>query len=113
MSRKAENVALVCDSVAEFPETSIQRHCSQLHISTRSLRRILKIDLKIFPYKIQLVQKLLPEDFDLRIEYKNIRHNIEEIQPQMLQDVMKNALKRAESFIANRGHHLANIMFQS
>ncbi|KAF7285460.1 hypothetical protein GWI33_010632 [Rhynchophorus ferrugineus] len=42
-----------------------------------------------------------------------IRHEIEEIQPQMLQDVMKNTLKRSESFIANRGHHLADIIFQS
>ncbi|KAF7277552.1 hypothetical protein GWI33_006893 [Rhynchophorus ferrugineus] len=30
-----------------------------------------------------------------------------------LWDVMKNALKRAESCIANRGHHLADITFQS
>ena len=37
----------------------------------------------------------------------NIRHAIEEIQPEMLHD----ALKRAESCIANRGHHLADILF--
>ncbi|KAF7272198.1 hypothetical protein GWI33_014996 [Rhynchophorus ferrugineus] len=43
----------------------------------------------------------------------NIRREIEEIRPQMLQDVMKNALKGAESFIANPGHHLADIIFQS
>ncbi|KAF7277405.1 hypothetical protein GWI33_007720, partial [Rhynchophorus ferrugineus] len=42
----------------------------------------------------------------------NIRHKVEEIQHQMLQDVMKNALKRAESGIANRGHYLADIIFQ-
>jgi len=41
----------------------------------------------------------------------NIRHAIEEIQPEMLHDVMKNVLKRAESCIANRGHHLADILF--
>ncbi|KAF7283694.1 hypothetical protein GWI33_023190 [Rhynchophorus ferrugineus] len=43
----------------------------------------------------------------------NIRHEIEEIQHQMLQDVMKNALERAESCIANRGDHLADIIFRS
>ncbi|KAF7283702.1 hypothetical protein GWI33_023122 [Rhynchophorus ferrugineus] len=43
----------------------------------------------------------------------NIRHEIEEIHPQMLQDVMKNGLKIAESCIANRGHHLTNIIFHS
>ncbi|KAF7270721.1 hypothetical protein GWI33_016304 [Rhynchophorus ferrugineus] len=41
-----------------------------------------------------------------------IRHEIDEIQPHMLQDVMKNALKRAETCIANRGHHLADLIFQ-
>ncbi|KAF7265878.1 hypothetical protein GWI33_020625 [Rhynchophorus ferrugineus] len=32
---------------------------------------------------------------------------------QMLEDVLKNALKRAESCIANRGHHLADKIIQS
>ncbi|KAF7274734.1 hypothetical protein GWI33_012594, partial [Rhynchophorus ferrugineus] len=43
----------------------------------------------------------------------NIRHDIEEIQLQMLHDVMKNALKRAESCMANRGHHLADTICQT
>ncbi|KAF7271786.1 hypothetical protein GWI33_015370 [Rhynchophorus ferrugineus] len=43
----------------------------------------------------------------------NIRHKIEEIQPQMLQDVMKRYLKKAKSCIANGCHHLADILFQS
>ncbi|KAF7271091.1 hypothetical protein GWI33_015977 [Rhynchophorus ferrugineus] len=42
----------------------------------------------------------------------NISHEIEEIRLQKLQDVMKNALKRVQSCIANRGHHLADIIFQ-
>lgn len=70
-SRNAENVSLVRDSVAESPETSSRRRGSQLHISARSLRRILKTDLKMFPYKIQLAQKLLPRDPDQRVEYSN------------------------------------------
>ncbi|KAF7273819.1 hypothetical protein GWI33_013493 [Rhynchophorus ferrugineus] len=51
-SRNAANVALVRDSVAESPETSIRRRSSQLHISPRSLRRILKTNLEMFPYKM-------------------------------------------------------------
>ncbi|KAF7284893.1 hypothetical protein GWI33_021418 [Rhynchophorus ferrugineus] len=43
----------------------------------------------------------------------NVCHEIEDIQRQMLQDVMKNAFKRAESCIASRGHQLADIIFQS
>ncbi|KAF7263187.1 hypothetical protein GWI33_003521 [Rhynchophorus ferrugineus] len=46
-------------------------------------------------------------------EEDNIRHEIEETQLQMLQDVMKSALRRAESCIENRGHHLADIISQS
>ncbi|KAF7276772.1 hypothetical protein GWI33_009838 [Rhynchophorus ferrugineus] len=48
--------------------------------------------------------------------YKDMIQNvleIEEIQPQMLQDIMKNSLKKAESYIANRGDHLEDIIFQS
>ncbi|KAF7282156.1 hypothetical protein GWI33_003081 [Rhynchophorus ferrugineus] len=45
--------------------------------------------------------------------YVNIRHEIGEIQPQILQNVIKNALKRAEICIGNRGHHLADIIFKS
>lgn len=55
----------------QSPETSIRRRGSQLHISARNLRRILKTDLKMFPYKIQLVQKLLPRDPEQRVEYTN------------------------------------------
>ncbi|KAF7263185.1 hypothetical protein GWI33_003523 [Rhynchophorus ferrugineus] len=45
--------------------------------------------------------------------WDNIRHEIEETQLQMLQDVMKSVLRRAESCIENRGHHLADIISQS
>ncbi|KAF7279967.1 hypothetical protein GWI33_006533 [Rhynchophorus ferrugineus] len=44
---------------------------SALYVSARSLRRILKTDLNIFPYKIQLLQTLLPKDPDQRIECSN------------------------------------------
>ncbi|KAF7272302.1 hypothetical protein GWI33_014904 [Rhynchophorus ferrugineus] len=54
-SRNAENMALVW---------SIRRRGSQLHTSARSLRQILKTNLKMFPYKTQLVQKLLSRDPD-------------------------------------------------
>ncbi|KAF7266175.1 hypothetical protein GWI33_020458 [Rhynchophorus ferrugineus] len=47
-------------------------------------------------------------------QYEATAHTaLEEIQPQMLQDVMKNALKLTENCMANRGHHLADIVFQS
>ncbi|KAF7287246.1 hypothetical protein GWI33_002065 [Rhynchophorus ferrugineus] len=61
------------------------------------------LESKVYVNKPQTIQQLKD----------NIRREIEEFQPLMLQDVMKNALKRAESCIANRGHHLADIIFQS
>ncbi|KAF7282074.1 hypothetical protein GWI33_003315 [Rhynchophorus ferrugineus] len=53
---------------------------------------------------------LTAPDFFLR---DNIRHEIEEILPQMLQDVMENDLKTPESCIGNHGHHSTDIIFQS
>ncbi|XP_065642687.1 protein GVQW3-like [Hydra vulgaris] len=61
-ARSEENIARVRESAAESPKTSIRRRAQQLNISQRSLRRILKKGLHLFPYKIQLVQKLLPRD---------------------------------------------------
>ncbi|KAF7272594.1 hypothetical protein GWI33_014633, partial [Rhynchophorus ferrugineus] len=58
---------------------------------------------KVYVNKLQTIQHLK----------NNIHHEIEKNQPKMLQDVMKNPLKRAESCIANRGHHLVDIIFQS
>ncbi|CAB4054086.1 unnamed protein product [Lepeophtheirus salmonis] len=66
-SRNAENVVLVRGSVAESPETSIRRCVSQLHISARNFEK----GFKTFPYKIQLVHKLLLRDHDQRVEYSN------------------------------------------
>ncbi|KAF7285192.1 hypothetical protein GWI33_011729 [Rhynchophorus ferrugineus] len=58
---------------------------------------------KVYVNKFQAIQHLKD----------NIRHEIDEIQPQMLQDVRKIALERVESCMANRDHRLADIMFQS
>ncbi|CAB4055249.1 unnamed protein product [Lepeophtheirus salmonis] len=62
-----ENLNLEQNSVAESPETSIRRRASQLNISARSLRRILKTNLRIFQYRIQLVHKLLPREHNQRV----------------------------------------------
>ncbi|KAF7277425.1 hypothetical protein GWI33_007421 [Rhynchophorus ferrugineus] len=58
---------------------------------------------KVYVNKSQIIQHLKD----------NFGHELEETQPHMLQNVMKNASERAESCIANLGHHLAYIIFQS
>ena len=63
-ARSKKNIARVRESVAESPETSTRRRAQQLKISQRSLRRILQKYLHLFPYKIQIVQELLPRDYN-------------------------------------------------
>ena len=74
--RSEENIARVRESVAESPKTSTRRRVQHLNISQLSLRRILKKDLHLFPYKIQLVQKLLPRNHNQRLKYSNVILNL-------------------------------------
>ena len=69
--RTLENIAAVAESMCEAPSTSIhRRRCSQqLNISETSLRRILHKDLRMTPYKVQLVQELKPIDHPMRFRF--------------------------------------------
>jgi len=70
--RTIQNVAtidLVKSSVAENATVSTRQRASQLGLSRTSLRRLMKDDLHLFPYKIQLVQELKPLDAEKRLEY--------------------------------------------
>lgn len=76
-ARSEENITRVSQSVVESPQTSIRRRGQQLNISSRSLQRILKKNLHLFPYKILLVQKLLLRDHNQRLEYSNAIVNLQ------------------------------------
>jgi hypothetical protein len=69
LSRSAENIERVQQSVNEAPETSCRRRSAQLEMSRTSLRRILKKDLQLYPYKVQLVQELKPADLRQRLNF--------------------------------------------
>ena len=56
-----ENIESV-RSVIESPRRSTRRRASILGLSHRSLQRILHGELNFHPYKIMIVQKLLPSD---------------------------------------------------
>ncbi|GFY76642.1 hypothetical protein TNIN_11601 [Trichonephila inaurata madagascariensis] len=60
--RTEDNVEIVRQSVVDDPSVSTRRRSSQLGISRMTLRRILKLDLKMYPHKIQIVKTLLPQD---------------------------------------------------
>ncbi|XP_028027786.1 uncharacterized protein LOC114241201 [Bombyx mandarina] len=64
--RTEENVSEVAVSVRRDPQQSSRKRSAELAISRSSLRRILTKDLKLHPYKLQLVQELKPNDHHLR-----------------------------------------------
>lgn len=66
--RNEVSIARVQASIEENPETSTRRRSQQLGMSRRSLQRILHM-LHLFPYKMQLVHELKPNDAQERIQY--------------------------------------------
>ena len=63
-----ENVAAVREASDLSQGKSIRRASAELNISATSIQRILWHGLRLFPYKIQVVQKLEPQDCDSRME---------------------------------------------
>ncbi|XP_073832543.1 uncharacterized protein [Musca autumnalis] len=64
--RTEENIASVSESVAEDREMSIRRGSQQLGLCYSTTWKILRKDLGVKPYKIQLVQELKPNDLPQR-----------------------------------------------
>nr|CAH7718998.1 unnamed protein product [Callosobruchus chinensis] len=62
------NIHRVEESVQEDAETSTRRRSTQLGVSRTSVRRILR-HLRYFPYKVQLVQQLQPQDDAQRLNF--------------------------------------------
>lgn len=61
-ARSIENIAAVRDSVRENPRQSISRRSQELGLSATSTWRILRRDLGMHAYKIQLTQELKVND---------------------------------------------------
>ena len=79
IARSQKVIETVRDSVLNSPKTSTRRHSQQLDISVTTLRRVLKADLKLFPYKIQVKQALNAVDRQSRLDMcewfnKQIQH---------------------------------------
>ena len=66
--RTDDNLERVEESVRISPKSSIRRRSAQLNIPRESLRRILKLDLRLKPYVIQVHQRLTPLHAQQRIE---------------------------------------------
>jgi len=61
-ARTEENIAAVRDSVGRSPRKSVRRCSQELGMTRESLRRVLTSDLHLYPYKIQIKQKLTDAD---------------------------------------------------
>ncbi|XP_066969142.1 uncharacterized protein [Macrobrachium rosenbergii] len=61
--RTPENVKRVRAAIIQSPRRSARRHAVALQISSRSLRRILHMDLNFHPYKMMMAQELNQADF--------------------------------------------------
>lgn len=67
--RSADNIAAVAENVRRQPRTSYRRRGLEMGISRSSMQRILRKDLGLWPYKVQLVQQLKARDHPLRYRF--------------------------------------------
>ena len=58
---------MVSNVIREYPQSTVRRNGSGL--SKSSFYRILKFELKMKPYKMQIKHQLLPADFDRRLAF--------------------------------------------
>ena len=66
-----ENKERIRENVEENPTTSVLKRSFELGISRTSLKRVMK-SLNFYPYKVQLIQELKPQDFQpMPFDYEN------------------------------------------
>ena len=86
-ARSPENVNTVRDSVGWSPKKSLQRCSQELGLSCSSIHRILKNDLQLHPYRIQIKQTLTQNDMAKRVEMCQWFESKIEESPDFLQNV--------------------------
>lgn len=67
-ARSEENIATVRESVLRSPKKSLRRRSQELNLSVTAVYRILRSDLKCYPYCIQIKQTLTESDKLLRVQ---------------------------------------------
>ena len=68
-ARNEENIEQVKAVIEESPTKSIRKVSSELQLSRSVVQRILKLDLKMHPYKATLVHGLHENDLPKRVEF--------------------------------------------
>ena len=67
--RPPQNIRLVKNIVEANPKTSVWRISQQVGLCQRSAHAILKKDISLKPYKIQVAHKLEPQDYEKRKQF--------------------------------------------
>ena len=68
--RSPENIAVLRVAIQRSPNKSTRQAAREMGISRRSVQRILHSDLKRFPYKITVLQKLTNQNKQRRLKYE-------------------------------------------
>ena len=68
-SVSAEIVERVRETFVRSPKKSVRRASQQLNIPKSTISKVLRTRLKFHPYKLQLVQKLAPDDPAKRLDF--------------------------------------------
>lgn len=76
-ARSNTNITIAQDLLEENPNLSTRRGAQALGISKSTMQRIFRDDLTLYPYKIQMVQQLKPEDYPRRLQYGKTMRNLE------------------------------------
>lgn len=87
-ARSIENIAAMRDSVWENPKQSISRRSQELGLSATSTWQILRRDLGLHPYKIQLTQELKVNDHTQRRVFANWALEQLEVDPNFAQKII-------------------------
>ena len=82
-----KNVAAAGQVFDLSQEKSIRRASSEFNISATSFQMILRRDLRFFPDKIHVVQKLEPQDYDSRMEMCETLFNHFQRNPSILEQM--------------------------
>ena len=67
--RAPYNIARVLASISRSPRRSACKHAQALCLSDRSLQRILRMDLSLHPYKVQVVHALSNRDREMGLQF--------------------------------------------
>ncbi len=69
MARSEAHITSVREAISDDPKTSIRMLSAQLNVPKSTIHRIVKLDLGLYPYKLQIKQSLIDYDCARRLEF--------------------------------------------